>query len=473
MPFSSKHRFLLDNDGNNFFAHLTDDLAGDIQELVDECPSEVTTVLFCPGAGTYYYPTRIGATDLRKERLNAHLAQGTDPMGQALQALRAAGKETFLTFRMNDVHNPTDKDMWNTPVIRREHPEMIVDPEGTHEDDADWMCWCLDYSRQEIRDHIIALFEELAARYPVDGFQLDWLRFPRHLPGDPETVWSLREHLTAVVREAHRIFSARGVRLAVRVPTSMAGCRHLGLDIGEWARRGWVDMVTACPFLTTDFTMPLDAIRKEIQPASIPIYAGFDFAHGWQIHSTESMRAAATSLYACGADGIYLFNYPCWIQFTSARSEATAAGLGHPETACRKPLLFSLPITHHIRKPVIDEPGVLPVEVARGATVSLDLSLPDRSLPAGRAMAHIVGPGDFALEVNDRQALELPTRRQPEIFPWISTSDSWLKEFSFETDDCRVYRVDPSTLRSGLNTLSFTNQGSETSTIRRLNLGLM
>jgi hypothetical protein len=474
MPFSPEHpRFLFDNDGNNFVASLTDDLEGDIQELIDECPPEITTYLFCPGAGTYYYPTRIGITDPRKKRMNAYLAEGIDPMGLTLKALRSAGRETFLTFRMNDVHNPTDPDQWNTPVIRREHPEMIVDPKGAREPDADWMCWCLDYSQPEVRDHMISLFEELAEHYPIDGFQLDWLRFPRHLSGDPEMVWSKREHLTTVVREAHRIFSARGAKLAVRVPTSLAGCRYLGLDVVSWARSGWIEMVTVCPFLTTDFTMPIQELREAMQPASIPVYAGFDFAHGWQIHSPESMRAAATSLYACGADGIYLFNYPCWTQCTVARSEAMAAGLSRPETAGAKPLLFSLPITHHIRKEVIDGPGILPIEVAPGASVTVELFLPGRALPARRILAHIVGPGAFTLGVNGQSTLDLPDRRQTEIFPWYVGKEGWLKEFSFTEKDCRSFRVTPESLQSGQNVLTFTNQGSEPATIRRFNLGLL
>jgi len=394
-------------------------------------------------------------------------------MGLTLKALRAAGKEIFLTFRMNDVHNPTDPDQWNTPVIRREHPEMIVDPEGAAEPDADWMCWCLDYSRPEVREHMIALFEELAELYPIDGFQLDWLRFPRHLPGTPDEVWAQREHLTEVVREAHRIFSGRGVKLAVRVPTNLEGCRHLGLDIGTWARNGWIDMVTACPFLTTDFTMDLDEMRAEMDPARIPLYAGFDFAHGWQIHSPESLRGAASSLYACGADGIYLFNYPCWSQFTVARSEAMVTGLSRPETACAKPLLFSLPVIHHIRKDVIDGPGVLPIEVAPDATVTVEFFFPDRALPARRVLAHIVGPGAFALEINGQSALDLPARRQTEIFPWYGGKDGWLKEFSFRQEDCRSFRVMPESLKPGRNLLAFTNSGSEPATIRRFNIGLL
>ena len=91
MPHSSPHRFLFDNDGHNFVATLTSDLEGDIQELISECPPAVTTYLFCPGAGTYYYPTAIGAVDTRRIKLLEYHGKGIDPMGLALEALRAAG----------------------------------------------------------------------------------------------------------------------------------------------------------------------------------------------------------------------------------------------------------------------------------------------------------------------------------------------------------------------------------------------
>lgn len=109
-----KRRFLLDNDGSNIFHNLTDNIEHDIAEAIQECPDNITTYLLCSGAGTYYFPTRVGAVDPRaKGLLKAH-ADGKDPFGMFLSALRKAGKETFITFRMNDVHNPDDADEWNT-----------------------------------------------------------------------------------------------------------------------------------------------------------------------------------------------------------------------------------------------------------------------------------------------------------------------------------------------------------------------
>ena len=140
------HRFLLDNDGSNLFYNLTDDVERDIQDAVHECPAEVTTYLLCAGAGTFYYPTRVGEVAPNAAPLLAAHQRGMDPFGLILRALRRAGKEVFITYRMNDVHNPDAPDQWNTSRFKREHPEAIVDAEAVREGRADWMCYCLDYA---------------------------------------------------------------------------------------------------------------------------------------------------------------------------------------------------------------------------------------------------------------------------------------------------------------------------------------
>ena len=96
-------RLLLDNDGNSTFSTLSPDFKRDIDEVVSACPPNITTYLLCPGAGRYYYPTQVGETDPRCTQLALEHAQGRDPFGYFLQRLKAAGKETFVTIRTNDV----------------------------------------------------------------------------------------------------------------------------------------------------------------------------------------------------------------------------------------------------------------------------------------------------------------------------------------------------------------------------------
>ena len=263
----TKSRFLLDHDGSTLFHNsrygesLTrDDFAQIVEETVHELPPEVTTVLLCSNAGTCYYPTRIGVVDPSSKMVLAALAQGVDLFGDLLRAIKATGRETFITMRMNDVHNPEALDAWNVPRIRREHPELIVGADEIRAGKATWMSYCLDYAQPPVQDYFLALVRELVERYAdtIDGIQFDWMRFPRHLSGDVEAVWSERQALTEFIARARAILheTNAGLRLAARVPPTLEGCRNLGMDLPQWASRGLVDFLTFCPFLNTNWQIP-------------------------------------------------------------------------------------------------------------------------------------------------------------------------------------------------------------------------
>ena len=95
----------------------------------------------------------------------------------------------------------------------------------------------------------------------------------------------------------------------MRIPPTPAGCRVLGADIEDWARRDLVDFITVAEFLDTDYEMPVNEFRRLVGP-EVPVYTSIEAEIGWQTNSPESLRAVATSLYACGADGLSFFNFP-------------------------------------------------------------------------------------------------------------------------------------------------------------------
>ena len=140
------------------------------------------------------------------------------------------------------------------------------------------------------------------------------------------------------------------------------------------------DRIELCVDLHCDGLTPPPAMVRAVKSSvAIPVFVLVRCRAGGFVFSDEELRVMGgqiESVCGCGADGIYLFNYPCWTQITAARSESMAAGLENPDTAKAKPLLFSLPITHHIRKDVIDGPGTLPLALAPNAAVTLELDLP-------------------------------------------------------------------------------------------------
>ncbi|MBN1351395.1 hypothetical protein JXJ21_18405 [candidate division KSB1 bacterium] len=462
-------RFLLDNDGSNIFHFLSDNIEQDITDAVEECPENVTTYLLCAGAGTYYFPTKAGIVDPRASRLVQAHTEGKDPFRMFLDALRRSGRETFITLRMNDVHDPTDADQWNVPKIRREHPEFIVDIEAAQRGDDDWMVYCLDYSRSEVQDYFLEIIGELVDWYDFDGLQLDWMRFPRHLSGTPDQVWQKRRHITQFTRNVKQLLRPKKIKLAARVPTSLAGCRALGMDLAEWKKLDLMDFIVACPFLSTDFGMPVREMRAEMGDAPVPIYAGFDFGHAPQNHCPESLRAAVTSLYDSGADGIYVFNFPCWQERLVAAPYHWISELHDPRKAAQKPLLFSVP---HLRfRKNVDLPYQLPSKISAGKSGEFSLPLPSAVLPVRRSRILIHSAGDIALAVNGELAEELPRKRRSEIFVEF-INDGWLGQHRPPKDETRIFRLKPACFRAGENTLRIENLTGKALEICRINVGL-
>lgn len=465
-------RLLLDDDGHNVFSMLSEDFRKDIDEAVAECPPNVTTYLLCCGAGKFYYPTKVAAVDPRCTQLVREHAKGNDPFGYFMEQLQVAGKETCVSFRMNDVHNPEDADEWNLPLVRKEHPECIVGGEAVKRGDPDWFNFGLDYSHPAVPPYFLKIFTELLGKYPMDGLQLDWMRFPCHLSGTPEEVWAKRDHLSSFVATIREMTNAKGVKLFVRVPSSLAGCRVLGTDVVDWVLRGLVDAVTMAPFLTSDFFMPIHEMRAAMGSPTVPIYATIECQHGFQFHNAESARAVATGLYESGADGISMFNFPVTGRhFNQAVYSDWIEGIEDPARACRKPLLFS--VAHRRVRKEMDLPGILPVTLEVGESCEIELRVPVAALPAWRARLLVQAKGRCGATLNGIKLEAFRRLRAPELFlEYIFDSASPAGLARPIREECHSYRFSSELLQAGDNRLVLRNEGEDPLHVLRINLGL-
>ncbi|RFC48959.1 MAG: hypothetical protein DUW69_001062 [Verrucomicrobia bacterium] len=467
------HRLLIDHDGHLLFSTLTTNFRADVDEEVREIPANVTTYLLCSGAGRTYFPTKVGRVDPNLKQLIAEHAKGNDPFGYFLEKLKASGRETFVEFRMNDVHNPTDANHWNMPLVREQHPDVIARPEAAARNDPEWLNWSLDFSNPKANAYVTAMLREVVEKYaPVmDGLQMDWMRFPRHLSGVGDEVWAKRAVLTRIVEQTRELTKAHGLKLAVRVPSTLRGCRVLGLDVEDWVKRGLVDFVVVSEFLDTDYTMPIAEFRAKFGPA-MPIYASVEIEHGWQFHCPESLRATATGLYDCGADGISLFNFVGRYTFGAVPYD-WLTGLESPATAAKKPLLYSLPVNKYRKE--MDQPAVLPVSVPAHSTVKLPLPLPGLALPAWRARLLIAADAPLAVTLNG-QAVELvPTLHPTEMFvEFIPLANNFSNIGSHRParEQSHFYRFEAAGLQAGANTLELRNDTDQAIEVKRVNLGL-
>jgi hypothetical protein len=369
-------RLLVNNDGTNLFwrKDLTLEL---VKRQVAECPDAVTTYLLCPnGIQKMMYPSEVEELSTRGA-LPGLVKAGEDPFGLFLTELKTRKMEVFITYRMNEVHN-VDKDDPDLSKFWRDHPDWRVEPGAPL---ANWMAQCLDYSHNEVQDRAVAQICELLEKYRPDGIELDWMRFPRHLSGDAEKVWTNRGMLSDVVAavklKADELAGRLGrpVRVAVRIPSSMAGCRALGVDLVDWTQRKLVDFVTAAPFLASDFSMPIGEMRAAMGDAKVPIYGCIEFGYSGKPHTEATLHAAALGLYGSGADGIYLFNFPCWRETQEAPPWSWVPQLKDPALLTCNQLDFPL-INGTNRVPDIDLPALLPITLQPGESKTLSLTLP-------------------------------------------------------------------------------------------------
>jgi hypothetical protein len=369
-------RLLVNNDGTNMF--WRDDLTPEmVKRRVAECPDAVTTYLLCPNSiQKMMYPSDLEEMSQRGA-LPELVKAGEDPFGLFLTELKTRKMEVFITYRMNEVENVDKKDP-DLCAFWRTHPDWRVEP-GAPLDNQ--MAQCLDYSRNEVQDRAVAQVCELLEKYRPDGIELDWMRFPRHLSGDAEKVWTNRGMLSDVVAavklKANELAERLGrpVLVSVRIPSSMAGCHALGVDLVDWTQRKLVDFVTAAPFLASDFSMPIGEMRAAMGDAKVPIYGCIEFGYSGKPHTEATLHAAALGLYESGADGIYLFNFPCWRETQEAPPWSWVPQLKDPALLTCNTLEFPL-INGTNRMPDIDIPALLPVTLQPGESKTLPLTLP-------------------------------------------------------------------------------------------------
>ena len=323
--------------------------------------TQVTTVMLSPNAGqSLSYPSQVGemchSRPLDSEQqailhkgMGEVFAKATegiaelwqkqriDAFGLLVQRAKKQGLEVFGSFRMNDVHMAQMQDGQGpyTDRFYREHPEWRVP--GS---------WALNYGIPEVRQYRLAQLEELVRRYPLQGLELDFLRgipyFPsdlvaqselvkpekatRSMPGFPRDMAEMSAPLmTAFIKEVRKMTervsreTGRRILLSARVPSSLPGCRRVGLDPIAWHQERCLDFLTVGFFLHLFFDLPIDQFKTALP--GLTIYGCVDYIVGGPYidkylyardGSAEIYRGAAAALLARGADGVVLFNmYVC------------------------------------------------------------------------------------------------------------------------------------------------------------------
>lgn len=335
------NRLIYNNDGteilSNHWFGMRPLTLPDLNQYVDMIAgSQVTTFMICSGSDFLYYRSKYGsllgddkngalqceadsglAKALKRFYNNAILMekQGTDIIKASLERAKEKKLETFITYRMNDLHfSDTSKhcslqysDFWIA------HPEY-----WTHDSTLSGMNSqnALDFAHPEVREHKLNIIREQLEKYGalIDGFDLDFMRFivyfkkeeaEKNAPLMTDLVESVKK-ITDSIGKVHN----KKILLTARVPSTMKDCKLKGLDVQTWVKKGLVDFLTLGVYWRGEPAMPVADFKKELG-MEIPLYATLDDGtyNPREGYSHGMYRGMASHALAQGAAGLYLFNY--------------------------------------------------------------------------------------------------------------------------------------------------------------------
>ena len=361
MPDGRPRRLIYNSDSTNMLMGGGPISPSDLTRRVDEiCRRCVTTLFLSPNAGMKMIcPTRVSEMltpesvrdpvldrsppDLSPEVLNkgwrerlvrdrlihsqvarnirSLLRAGCDPLELMIKRAKDRGLETFVSFRLNEVHNVEQPD---SPIVSRfwrEHPGWRLGRPGDplpelHREIIGprvnpivqyWLPGALNFAVDGVRRHRLAQLREICQKYPVDGLDLDFQRFPAYFPLGEEERY--RDVMTGWIEQVklmvEEIAQRRGRRilLSARITARPEQNEGLGLDPVTWVHEGLIDFLTVSHYLRNDFPLPIGEYRRTV-PKETPLYASIEYER-----DPERYRCIARRLWRDGVDGIMVFNF--------------------------------------------------------------------------------------------------------------------------------------------------------------------
>ena len=330
------------NEDNDHYFKLDADLMNEqaLVRYVDRIvgPGHVTDFVMCPcGQRTSYdsnawepiwaglnEPNADGRTNdvwcVNAKRL---FDRGIDPYAVWIRRCREkGGVRTWMSMRMNDVHFVSVTNYFRNTTFHRTRRDLWRNPQAVP-GKSPWEDMAFNYAKREVRDYSFALFKELVDRYDTDGYELDWMRFTRHLtPGcEREEAPVLTDFMRRCRAYADAVGAKRGrpILLSVRVQAKLGDALGRGCDVVAWADERLVDWIIATNFYeTNDFDIDLEEWRRTIGKVNVQVKIlpgasdNLDLGpDGRPVRMTSGdFSCWARRMYLRGAEGLYLFNVP-------------------------------------------------------------------------------------------------------------------------------------------------------------------
>ncbi len=263
------------------------------------------------------------------QEVNDYVLAGGDPVQDAIDGARKNDMYLFIDQRMNDHHYNTDL-QWNThSVFWKNNPKYWRQDRyvGEYWNDTpvlgDTKERLFNYLNPEVQDYFYTLIEELVTDYDVDGLQMDFDRYFIYFQDGEEKMGMdvLTEFVGRIREMVNRksIDTGRDLQVSVRLEDTVAKVNGYGMDVKEWCRRDYVDILNVGDHYTNHMTVDIEGFKALAYDAKV-----FGELHyltrqgaavggtttGVRRHVTEQIPwATAKNFYDRGVDGISFFNF--------------------------------------------------------------------------------------------------------------------------------------------------------------------
>ncbi len=328
-----RRRVIFNNDGDDIWSTGADSvdrfLANRHTPLLG---THVDSIHYCTTQSFNYFTHQTNVAEVftsqggqfADNNLAQFLKRDTDGLRMSSEFAHQHGMESIWTLRMNDIH-----DAW-TPQLRpqwkRDDPTRIMSTLDAAKDFQDRRrLWSLvDFEHPDVEPRMLEIIEEVLVNYDVDGIELDFLRAPFYfrssyngLDATPAQIGILTKLVQSirrlVLRESQR--QGKPFLLTVRVPSTTALSRKIGIDIEAWLQEHLVDFMTLGGGYIT-FDVPIKQLVDLGHKHDVPVYpclsqSGLMYRPPRGANTKQPPEAwlgAAARLWQDGADGIYTFN---------------------------------------------------------------------------------------------------------------------------------------------------------------------
>jgi uncharacterized lipoprotein YddW (UPF0748 family) len=280
------------------------------KSAIDDLMADATTrgihdvVVQIRGRGDAYY------TSTLEPRAETLAADGFDPLAHLVRSGAAVGVRVHAWANVFFVWSSAEGALPKSPehLVRR-HPDWLLRSGGVKYLDpvggSDWEGIYIDPKSVEAREHTLGVFTDIAARYRIEGFQYDYVRYPQVTYAD-----SPDDHVavTAFASEgAKRLRKARpGIVISAAVFPDPDVARERVLQRWpEWAKAGLVDLL--CPMAYRRDTAEVARLLTKARAAApkTRMWGGLMAYANERALLREQVRAAEHA----GCEGAILFAY--------------------------------------------------------------------------------------------------------------------------------------------------------------------